>query len=132
MAMYKDSLVALKPMSTEGQGTSIAKRKPYSNYQFCLPLGMGVKFAIGNKLTVNFDLAIRKTFTDYLDDVGSATYANSKVIDKEVSQMAADLSNRSLDGSKFGVRGNPSTKDWYVYSGMTIAIRLSKEKICFY
>jgi hypothetical protein len=93
---------------------------------------MGVKFAIGNKLTVNFDLAIRKTFTDYLDDVGSSAYANSKVIDKEVSQMAADLSNRSIDGSKYGVRGNPSTKDWYVYTGMTIAFRLGREKTCFY
>ena len=131
-AMYNGSLVELSSLSTEGQGTSIATSKTYSRYQLCVPLGMGVKFAIGNKLTVNFDLAIRKTFTDYLDDVGSATYANSKVIDKEVSQMAADLSNRSLDGSKYGIRGNPTTKDWYVYSGMTIALRLGREKICFY
>ena len=46
-AMYMDSLVALQPMSTEGQGTSIATRKPYGNFQLCVPLGMGVKFAIG-------------------------------------------------------------------------------------
>jgi hypothetical protein len=131
-AMYNDQLVALQPMSTEGQGTSIGTRKPYHLYQVCMPLGMGAKFSIGNKITVNFDLAIRKTFTDYLDDVGSATYANSKVIGKEISNTAANLSNRSLDGSKYGVRGNPSTKDWYVYSGVTFAFRLGREKTCFY
>lgn len=131
-AMYNGELVSLQPMSTEGQSTSIGTRSPYKLYQICMPLGMGVKLAIGNKLTVNFDLAIRKTFTDYLDDVGSLTYANAKVIDKEVSDDASALSNRSLDGSKYGLRGNPTTKDWYVFTGMTIAIRLGKEKICFY
>jgi hypothetical protein len=46
--------------------------------------------------------------------------------------LSATLSNQSLDGNRFGKRGTSSTKDWYVYTGATLTIRLGKGGGCFY
>jgi hypothetical protein len=82
--------------------------------------------------TFNIDVAIRKTFTDYLDDVGSGVYFDPQVLSDEISDLSATLSNQSLDGNRFGKRGTSSTKDWYVYTGATLTIRLGKGGGCFY
>lgn len=123
--------VELRPLGTEGQGTSLSKKGTYSNFQPCLPLGVGAKAQIGKNVTVNFDLAIRKTFTDYLDDVKSATYADPSVLSASNGENSALLSNRSLDGARHGYRGNPTTKDWYVYAGAMVSIRLGRGRKCF-
>jgi hypothetical protein len=94
-------------------------------------LGVGAKAQIGKNVTVNFDLAIRKTFTDYLDDVKSATYADPSVLSASNGENSALLSNRSLDGARHGYRGNPTTKDWYVYAGAMVSIRLGRGRKCF-
>jgi hypothetical protein len=130
--MYNGEQIALQTMATEGQGTSIGTRKPYSLYQVCIPLGMGLKCSLGKMATLNVDMAIRKTFTDYLDDVGSDFYVDPEVLEDEVSETAAALSNRSIDGNSYGKRGTSSTKDWYVYTGATITFRLGKGGGCFY
>jgi len=130
--MYNGEQIALQTMATEGQGTSIGTRKPYSLYQVCIPLGMGLKCSLGKMATLNIDMAIRKTFTDYLDDVGSDFYVDPEVLEDEVSETAAALSNRSIDGNSYGKRGTSSTKDWYVYTGATITFRLGKGGGCFY
>jgi hypothetical protein len=123
--------VELRPLGTEGQGTSLSKRGTYSNFQLCLPLGVGAKAQIGKNITVNVDLAIRKTFTDYLDDVKSATYADPTVLNASNGEISAVLSNRSLDGARFGYRGNPTTKDWYVFAGAMVSFRLGRGRKCF-
>jgi hypothetical protein len=93
---------------------------------------MGVKVSLGKMATFNIDVAIRKTFTDYLDDVGSDLYFDPQVLSDEISDLSAELSNQSLDGNRFGKRGTSSTKDWYVYTGATLTIRLGKGGGCFY
>ena len=130
--MYNGEQIALQTIATEGQGTTIGTRKPYALYQPCIPLGMGIKVSLGKMATLNLDMAIRKTFTDYLDDVGSDFYVDPQVLDEEVSTSAAALSNRSLDGNPYGKRGTSSTKDWYVYTGATLTFRLGKGGGCFY
>jgi hypothetical protein len=129
---YNGQQIELQSVATEGQGTSVGVRKPYSLYQPCIPLGMGLKVSIGKMATLNIDMAIRKTFTDYLDDVGSDFYTDPDVLEEEISEISAALSNRSLDGNPFGKRGTSSTKDWYVYTGATITFRLGKGGGCFY
>ena len=123
--------VALRPLGTEGQGTSLSNKGTYSNFQLCLPLGVGAKAQIGKNVTLNIDLAIRKTFTDYLDDVKSSSYADPNVLAQANGEQAALLSNRSLDQSRHGYRGNPSTKDWYVYTGAMVSVRLGRGRKCF-
>lgn len=108
---YNGAWQALQPLATEGQGTSASTQKPYNLYQPCVPLGMGLKVSLGKMATLNLDLSIRKSFTDYLDDVGSDFYTDPQILEDEVSDLSAALSNQSLDGNRFGKRGTSSTKD---------------------
>ena len=123
--------IELRPLGTEGQGTVLNKKGTYSNFQICLPLGVGAKAQVGKSITVNLDLGIRKTFTDYLDDVKSASYVDVATLSQYSGETAALLSNRSIDGARHGYRGNPSTKDWYVYAGGMISVRLGRGRKCF-
>lgn len=127
---YQGENIALRPLGTEGQGSALNKKGAYRNYQLCVPLGVGAKIQWGKNVTVNLDLTIRKTFTDYLDDVGSATYVDPLLLAEYNGTVSAALSNRSLDGLPQGYRGNPSTKDWYVYAGMMVGIRIGRGPKC--
>lgn len=123
--------VELRTLGTEGQGTILNKKGTYSNFQLCVPLGVGAKAQIGKRVTLNIDLGIRKTFTDYMDDVKSATYVDPSVLAQYSGELAAALSNQSLDGARNGYRGNPTTKDWYVYAGGMVSVRLGRGRKCF-
>lgn len=127
---YNGEKVELQPLGTEGQGTALNKHRKYSKYQLCIPLGLGFKFSIGKYISFNADIALRKTFTDYLDDVKSDYYVDPVSLAAASGNNAAALSNRSLDGSRFGRRGTSSTKDWYVYAGGMITFRLGKGRVC--
>jgi hypothetical protein len=122
--------VKLQDIGTEGQGSALGKKRLYSNYQLCIPLGLGAKFTLGKRATFNVDIAIRKTFTDYIDDVGSDFYLDPSALAAANGQTAADLNNRSLDGNRYGRRGNSSTKDWYVYAGGMLTFRLGTGNVC--
>jgi opacity protein-like surface antigen/disulfide oxidoreductase YuzD len=64
-------MVPLHDLNTEGQGSStLSNRKPYSRTQISIPMGLGVKFAVNSHINIGFEIGIRPTFTDYLDDVG--------------------------------------------------------------
>jgi hypothetical protein len=126
---YNGELIALQSIGTEGQGAS-GGSKPYSKFQLCIPLGLGVKLALGKFCSFNIDIAIRKTFTDHLDDVGTDTYMDAASLNAINGSVAVDLSNRSLDGSFQGRRGNSTNKDWYVYAGGMLTFRLGKGNNC--
>ena len=81
-------------------------------------------------MTLNLEIGLRKTFTDYLDDVHSDSYVDPIVLQDENGATAAALSNRSLDGSQYGKRGTASSKDWYVFSGFMLTFKLGKKNIC--
>jgi hypothetical protein len=89
-----------------------------------------VKFSLGKFCSFNLDIAIRKTFTDYLDDVGADRYMSPASLEAINGMDAVALSNRTLDGSFQGRRGNSSTKDWYVYAGGMLTFRLGKGNNC--
>ena len=126
---YNGQEVELRSLGTEGQGTSENSKGYYSLTQLCLPVGVGVKLSLGKVVGLNFEFGIRKSFADYLDDVGSESYADPAVLAAENGPLSAALSNRS--GTPYGNRGNSSTKDWYVFSGMMITFRLGKPSVCF-
>jgi hypothetical protein len=130
MTEYNGDMIELQPLGTEGQGSDLNSKKNYSLTQLSIPLGVGVKFALGKKVAVNFEYGIRKTFTDYLDDVGSNSYIDFTELAAANGPIAADLSNRSLDGSRFGKRGNESTSDWYSFFGAMITFRLGQPSKC--
>lgn len=127
---YNDETIELNEIGTEGQGSSLNKMRKYNNLQLCVPIGLGGKVTLGKFATFNVDMAIRKTFTDYLDDVGSDSYLDPVSLASVNGSTAAALSNRSLDGNRFGKRGNSTTKDWYVYLGGMVTIKLGQGKGC--
>ncbi len=127
--IYNGSEVELQPLGTEGQGTSLNSKKPYKLTQLSIPIGVGVKLSVGNRVGINFEIGIRKTFTDYIDDVGAGSYVDPVLLSAEASPTTVALSNRS--GSLYGQRGNASNKDWYLFGGMMITFRLGRPTICF-
>lgn len=135
-AMWNDDWIELQPLGTEGQGTSaLPGESNYSLNQISMPFGIGIKANISKKMAINAEFGFRKTWTDYLDDV-SGYYANPDLLAAENGPLAAELADRSIDedNTAYGVtgtsRGNPMTKDWYYYAGLSLSFRLDKGGVC--
>jgi len=125
-AFYGTKWVALQPLGTEGQGRieKVNKKgqlkpfKKYSRIQGNVLGGFGITYTIKRKWRIGVEATARKTFTDYLDDVGDR-YVDASVLDDgtEEGAMAVALSNRSGNNLNYGgsrIRGNPDKKDWYM------------------
>ncbi|MBA2328384.1 MAG: outer membrane beta-barrel protein [Flavisolibacter sp.] len=122
----------LKPLSTEGQGLDqYPERKPYSLTQVSLPFGGGIKFALSETINIGLEAGIRKTFTDYLDDV-STDYADEFDLLTARGPKAVELAYRSGEvpgGDPFypqkgSQRGGADMKDWYYFTGLHVSFKL--------
>lgn len=123
------NLTSLYELNTEGQGF-YEKRKKYKLTQFVIPFGGGVQWAISDNVRFGFVLGIRQTFTDYLDDV-SKTYIDKDILQAKRGGTAVAFAYRGnalpnggpypADGTP---RGNPTNKDWYYFSGLTLRVRI--------
>jgi hypothetical protein len=123
----------LQPLGTEGQGlTKYPELKRYNLNAFAFPLGGGVKFHVGEYLTMGLELGMRKTLTDYLDDV-SGFYAENDLIKAQYGPTAGKLADRSgevvpgYENPKNTVRGNSSNQDWYGFGGVLISYTFIKK-----
>lgn len=121
----------LQPLGTEGQ--TIGGGKPYSLNQICLPFGLGFKFAVTKKVDVQLEWGLRRTYTDYLDDVGGH-YADNATLSDQAGPLTAVLADPSVlrtTGYNAGrARGDSQTRDWYQYSGITISLLLTRFTEC--
>lgn len=119
----------LQPLGTEGQGLpGYPQTELYSLRQISIPLGVGLQYRVSGHLTLGWEFAFRKTFTDYIDDL-STDYADELDLLFGRGPAAADLSYRGDElflanpnvpmfmpkGSK---RGNPGAKDLYYFTGI--------------
>lgn len=129
---YNGEQVELQPLGTEGQGTSASSKGHYSLNQLAIPLGVGCRISLGKRACLGLEYGIRFLFTDYLDDVHSYRYADPAVIASDNGPIAASLSNRSLDGNRYGRRGNPASRDWYSFFGGTVTFRLGNPQKCHF
>lgn len=87
--------VKLKPLGTEGQNRSdLYNTKSYSLFQFAIPFGIGVRYRINQILDASFQIGVRFTFTDYLDDV-SGNYVDLGSFESD--DLARELSDRSQE-----------------------------------
>ncbi len=120
--------IALQPLGTEGQGTSLTNANKYGLFQLAIPFGFGGRVSVGKRACLGFEFGVRKTFTDYLDDVKAGSYSDYDVLLAENGPIAANLSNRS--NSRFGQRGNASNKDWYFFTGASLTFTLGKPSSC--
>ncbi len=130
-AEYQGDWVALQPLGTEGQGTVLfPDRKEYSLINAAFPFGIGFKFHAG-RLALAVEWGLRKTFTDYLDDV-STTYVDPDLLYATNGVLAALIADRSVvnpgEINTGRQRGNPSNKDWYSFAGITLSYKLSRKE----
>ncbi len=123
---YQGDWIKLQPLGTEGQGME-GRPDKYKTFQFSVPFGAGVKYAINDLWNVGFELGFRKTFTDYLDDV-STTYVDLTALASSNGELAAELSWRGDEinpdenpPSNGTGRGDPTDNDWYIISGVFIS-----------
>lgn len=127
---YNGELLELQPLGTEGQGTSLSDRPKYSRTQLTVPLAVGARLSLGENIALNGEYGLRFMFSDYLDDVHSYRYVDQATLTSESGPLSAALSNRTLDQSRFGQRGNPVSRDWYFFVGIGLSFRLGGNGPC--
>lgn len=121
----------LQPLGTEGQGlAAFPDKKMYSRVQIMLPFGGGIQFRVNDQITLGYEVGMRKTFTDYLDDV-STRYVDPDILlagrgtlSVELAYRGDELKNGSQVYPTGAVRGGPEFKDWYYFQGITLHFRL--------
>jgi hypothetical protein len=103
-ALLDGQWVPLQPLGTEGQGSSFYPDRKWG---------------------------LRKTFTDYIDDV-STVYADPDILLATNGLLAPVLADRSLVNSgKVNTgrqRGNETNNDWYSFVGLTISVKLTPKQ----
>ncbi len=154
-ADFQGQTYELQGLGTEGQGlTAYPDRKPYQLSSMALPFGFGIKYNISTRVSIGFEWGLRKTFTDYLDDV-STTYADPSLLRAEKGAVASALSNRMFEDEAIaagldisiganGIPNNPihfdtytemqksyadsqrgnTDKDWYSIAGLTVMFKI--------
>lgn len=103
---YQGERITLRPLQTEGVA--------YSRFTPVIPMGLGVRFKMGPMFNLSIEGGLRKTFTDYLDDVSTVHLGASAFSDP----LAAALSDRRAELGLTTVpagtqRGNPGSEDAY-------------------
>ena len=122
--------VDLQELGTEGQGTTLfPDRKKYSLIQYAIAMGGGFKIAVNPSFNIILEYGVRKTFTDYLDDV-STTYPGNLL---DMTNEAVYMSDPSASHNLGEERGDPDKKDWYSFAGITLSFKLNNNtKGCDY
>lgn len=132
---YADEEVKLKNFGTEGQGTSAAQGRKYARTQVAIPFGFGFKINIAGNWGLALEWGLRKTYTDYLDDI-STRYPDKRIMMAEAGATATALSDRSIvSPNQFGntsgyQRGNSKNRDWYSFAGIMIVYAIKKPSPC--
>lgn len=132
-AFYHDNWVNLQPLGTEGQGIHKFYPARYNRFQYAIPIGVGFHIFATEKTLFGLQFGIRKTFTDYLDDVGK-DYPDLEDL-RQVNPMAAALSFRGTEvngdsavnpsGTRRGAPGN----DVYFFGGISFSVVLTDKKV---
>jgi len=122
--------VYLRSLSTEGEGLP-GYKKEYSLFQISIPFGGGIKFRVSDRVVLAYEIGMRKTFTDYLDDV-SGPYISQATLLAAKGPEAVEMAyrgNELKDGAAYPAagtpRGGPKYKDWYYMSGLRVTIALN-------
>lgn len=140
-AQYTDgNWYALQPLGTEGQTVPGSGVEPYSRVSVCIPVGFGLKYALDSQWSIGFELTVRTTFTDYIDDVGGVYYDKEAIraANGDMGDIAAYFADPSkgdiepiVDGAYYNEvtqpgnqRGNDTENDAYMFAIFSINYKL--------
>jgi hypothetical protein len=131
----------LRPLRTEGQGIKPGT-KMYSRVSVCIPMGIGVKYALNRQWSIGLEYGLRLTFTDYIDDVSTVYYdkneigaAQSNPSNAIIAEHFADPNLQlipDIDGvSVTGVgqqRGDSKHNDSYMFMHVSLNYKIGRFK----
>ena len=130
--------VYTKDLRLEGEGIEGSGATQTSLWQVCVPMGIGLRWDVGNSMNIGVEWMYRMTTTDRLDNV-SSYYVSPDYYDRYLSPEDAAIAKQVYDKSKFvepgvtnapgSVRGNKDILDGYSTFSFTIMYRLETNKI---
>jgi len=129
--------VDLADLRTEGQDQA------YSQTQFSIPFGGGVRYRINRNFDASLEIGWRKTFSDYLDDVsGNYAPANKLTTPQQIyfgggNPIASNGGGGTFETNGGGItrrregpfalfdqpgakRGTGDKTDWYIVTGVSL------------
>ena len=126
--LTEGTYIALSDLKTEGQANA------YGHTQFAIPFGGGIRYRINRNFDASLEIGWRKTFTDYLDDVGGKYAASSSLVTPAQKYFGHDITrsvsnpDANFNDGKFPNFTDPSSqrgdsgnrKDWYIVTGVTL------------
>jgi len=134
---------SLRDMHTEGQGLPGGPEQ-YSGLTFVLPYGIGIRRSLGgagsrrfSPWSITLELSMRKTFSDYIDDVSDVYYDNDKIranYGNDAAYFADPSGNFSGlvddgDGNLIGQqRGDKDDNDAYMLGIIAINYKIQKRR----
>lgn len=115
-ATYASTTYKLRDLQTEGVnystfGTSLPAAS------LCIPFGIGFKYSLTDIIGLNLEWGMRKTMTDYIDDVHSVYPVHT-----DTYPVYVDPSQTYQQGMQ---RGNSKDNDWYSYAGLSVVFRIN-------
>jgi len=121
----------LRDYGTEGQ-FAVAGKEPYKLSALCFPHGIGYKWAVGRGQYFSMELNLRKTTTDYIDDV-STNYVDQSLLIAAKGPDAAALADRNISdipgfSSPGAIRGDPKNNDTFFFICFAYNVTLGKGK----
>jgi len=138
-AELNGSWVALQPLQTEGVS--------YGRIQPVVPVGIGFHFRVNKNHLIGWEAGLRKTFTDYVDDVSSRYVHHTEFTDPTtlaLQDRSIELEgtndprfigseNFSYGSDPVGTapRGFADNKDWYAFTGITYSYAIRGKKRSF-
>ncbi len=129
-AKYDGSWQKLRALETEGT--------TYKRIAMSFPVGAGVKYALSNRMSIGFEIGLRYTTTDYIDDV-SGNYVDKSGADAMTQYLAnpttnivpvyvdgAYTSNPTAVGQQ---RGNSEYNDSYAFAIFSVNYKLTSKRM---
>lgn len=117
-ASFNGILISTKSLETEGNS--------FKKNILTIPMGVGLKGRI-NRFSFELSWGIRKTYSDYLDDVSTNYLPAAEASSASQASIANTTQYDDVDNVK---RGDQYNKDWYVFTGLSIYVNLTKKDIC--
>jgi hypothetical protein len=119
-AKYEGKWYNLQPLGTDGQNLATPSNA-YKRLQMIVPMGAELRYYTNKNVSFGLNVGLRKTFTDYLDDVGSRYYPDLVKLAKAnpLSAALSNPNNRPITPSVTR-RGSEDKKDQYVYAAVSM------------
>jgi hypothetical protein len=122
----------LRNLGTEGQKNPDATKRPYSRVNIAIIAGGGFKYSFHPRWALGLEGGVRRTFTDYLDDV-STVYPAYLANGDGTTADARKLYDRSGEvgeviGKPGKQRGFAGKKDYFLFTGISLTYTILKER----